>query len=198
MSQPKPRPTPRPKSRPAPRIPALSPDLAPAAARPLLDQVRQETGRLSNLIRVLAHSPTALAAYRALDGALRQGKLDARMRQRIALAVAELERCDYGLSAHIYSARTQAGLDDAEITANRNGASNDPTADAALRFATALARTHGAVADADLAAFKAAGYDDAQALEIAALVALHMLAGTVNKLARTAIDFPAVTARVAA
>jgi uncharacterized peroxidase-related enzyme len=187
-----------PTTRPKPRIAALDPDGAPAAARPLLDQIQRETGRLSNLIRVLAHSPAALAAYRALDGALRQGTLDAAMRARIALAVAELERCDYGLSAHIYSARTHAGLDDAEITANRNGASNDPTADAALRFAATLARTHGAIADADLAAFKAAGYDDAQALEIAALVALHTLTSTVNKLARTAIDFPAVTARVAA
>jgi hypothetical protein len=42
--------------------------------------------------------------------------------------------------AHTYLAKNVAKLDDAEITANRNGASNDPKADAAVRFAAKVTR----------------------------------------------------------
>ncbi len=179
-----------------PRIPTVATvETAPAAARPSLETVERQLGRVPNLYRVLALSPAALQGYLALDAALRQGALCCETRERIALAIAELNGCDYCLSAHTHIARTVTALDDVEITANRNGASNDLAADAAVRFAVALARTRGAVADAALAAFKAAGHGDAEAIEIAALVALNTLANTVNKLARTEIDFPVVTVR---
>jgi uncharacterized peroxidase-related enzyme len=182
-----------------PRIPAIATtEAAPAAARPMLDAVRRRLGRIPNLLRVLARSPAALQGYLALDTAQRKSTIAPETQERIALAVAELSRCDYGLSAHAYAARHAAKLDDAEITANRNGASNCPVADAAVRLAAQLARTRGAVSDAELAAFKAAGYSDAQAIEIAVLVALHTLTSTVNNLAQTDIDFPVVTARPAA
>ncbi len=181
------------------RIPALAtPEAAPAAVRKLLDRVQLRLGRVPNLYRTLALSPAALQGYVALDRALRGGALSAATRTRIALALTERAGADYCLSAHIHFARTAVGLDDAEITANRNGASNDPTADAAVRFATALARAGGAVCDADLAAFKAAGYGDDAAIEIVALVALHTLTTTLNKLARLEVDFPVVVARAAA
>lgn len=181
------------------RIPALAvPETAPAAVRKLLDGVQLRLGRVPNLYRTLALSPAALQGYVALDRALRGGVLPAPTRVRIALAIAERAGADYCLSAHVHFARNAAGLDDAEITANRNGASNDPTVHAAMRFATALVCSGGAVSDAELAAFKAAGYGDDAAIEIAALVALHTLSTTLNKLARLEVDFPVVTARNAA
>jgi len=180
------------------RIPAATTiEVAPAVVRPLLEAVEQRLGRVPNLLRVLALSPAALDGYLALDDALREGALSPATRERIALAIAELNGCDYCLSAHTHVARTAIKLEDSEITANRNGASNDLEADAAVRFAVALARTHGDVRDAALTAFKAAGYGNAEAIEIAALIALNTLTNTVNNLARTEIDFPVVTARAA-
>jgi AhpD family alkylhydroperoxidase len=112
--------------------------------------------------------------------------------------VAEIHGAGYCLSAHVHAARSRTGLDDAEITANRNGASNDPKADAAVRFALRLLLTRGAVSDAELAQFKAAGYGDGEAIEIAVLVALNTLTNTVTRLAETDIDFPPVALRRAA
>ncbi len=74
-----------------------------------------------------------------MSGALGKGALPAATRERIALAVAEVNGCDYCLSAHTYLGKNLAKLDDAEITANRSGASNDPKADAAVRFAAKVA-----------------------------------------------------------
>ena len=86
----------------------------------------------------------------------------------------------------------------AEITANRNGASNDPKAHAAVRFAAKVTEGRGHVSDEDLRAVKLAGYDDAEVIEIVLHVALNTLTNYVNEVAKTEIDFPVVAARKAA
>jgi uncharacterized peroxidase-related enzyme len=171
---------------------------APAAAQPLLESAKKQLGSVPNLFRVIANSPAALEGYFGLNGALANGSLDAKTRERIALAVAEINGCGYCLSAHTYLGKNIAKLDDAEITANRNGASNDPKADAAVRFAARIVRERGHVSDADLAAVKAAGFDDAQVIEIVLHVALNTLTNYVNEVASTEIDFPVVALRKAA
>jgi AhpD family alkylhydroperoxidase len=103
--------------------------------------------------------------------------------------VAEINGCNYCLSAHTYLGKNLAKLDDAEITANRNGASNDPKADAAIRFAVKVVREHGHVSEDDLRALKSAGYDDAQVIEIVLHVAHNTWTNYINEVAKTDIDF---------
>jgi len=91
-----------------------------------------------------------------------------------------------------------AGLDDAEIAANRDGHSQDAKAEAALRFALRVVQARGHVTDAELSDVRHAGYNDAEIVEIVLHVALNSLTNYVNEVAGTAIDFPAVTARRAA
>jgi uncharacterized peroxidase-related enzyme len=171
---------------------------APAASQPLLEAVKKQLGVVPNLFRLVANSPAALQGYLGLSGALGKGALPAATRERIALAVAEINGCDYCLSAHTYLGKNLAKLDEAEIAANRNGASNDPKADAAVRFAAKVARERGHVNDEDLRAVKLAGYDDAQVIEIVQHVALNTWTNYINTVAETDIDFPVVTAQKAA
>lgn len=171
---------------------------APAASQPLLEAVEKQLGVVPNLFRLVANSPAALQGYLGLSGALSKGALSAATRERIALAVAEINGCNYCLSAHTYLGKNLAKLDDAEITANRNGASNDPKADAAVRFAAKVVRERGRVSDDDVRAVKLAGYNDAQVIEIVLHVALNTWTNYINEVAKTDIDFPVVTARKAA
>ena len=173
-------------------------DAAPAASRPLLEVVKKQLGVAPNLFRLVANSPAALEGYLGLMGALGKGKLPVPTRERIALAVAELNGCSYCLSAHTYLGKNLAKLDDAEITANRSGASNDPKADAAVRFAVKVAQQRGHVGEDDLRAVKAAGYDDGQVIEIVLHVALNTWTNYINEVAKTDIDFPVVAVRNAA
>ncbi len=173
-------------------------DAAPAASQPLLEAVKKQLGTVPNLFRLVSTSPAALEGYLGLSGALAKGALPAQTRERIALAVAEINGCDYCLSAHSYLGKNLAKLDDAEIAANRSGASNDPKADAAVRFAAKVARERGHVAEDDLRAVKLAGYDDAQVIEMVLHVALNTWTNYINEVAKTDIDFPAVTSRMAA
>lgn len=171
---------------------------APAASQPMLEAVKKQLGVAPNVFRLVSNSPAALEGYVGLLGALSKGALPAPTHERIALAVAEINGCNYCLSAHTYLGKNVAKLDDAEMTANRNGASNDPKADAAVRFAVQVARERGHVREEDVRAVKSAGYSDAQIIEIVQHVALNTWTNYVNEVAQTDIDFPVVSARKAA
>jgi uncharacterized peroxidase-related enzyme len=170
---------------------------APAAAQPLLEAVNKQIGSVPNLFRVVANSPAALEGYLGMSGALAKGSLPAPTRERIALAVAQLNGCNYCLSAHSYLGKNLARLSDAEIAANRHGGSLDAKADAAVRFAAQVVRLRGRVSDADVKAVHLAGYDDAQIVEIVQHVALNTWTNYLNEVAQTEIDFPVAQALAA-
>lgn len=172
-------------------------DAAPAAAQPLLDAVEKQLGIVPNLFKLVALSPAALTGMLGLSGGLSKA-LDVKTRERIALAVAQINGCDYCLSAHTYLGLNLAKLDAAEVAANRRGTSNDPRADAAVRFAAKVTKSRGQVEDGDLAAVRLAGFTDAQIIEIVAVVAENVLTNLINNVAQTEIDFPVARATEAA
>jgi uncharacterized peroxidase-related enzyme len=186
--------TSQPKGSPdAPHCHPASIEAAPQAAQPLLQAVKKQLGVVPNMFRTIANSPAALEGYLGLSGALGKGTLEPLTRQRIALAIAEVNGCDYCASAHTYLGKNLSKLPDAEIAANRNGGSIDVKADAAVRFAVKLAQLRGHPSDADVQAVRNAGYTDAQVIEIVLHVALNTLTNYVNETVKTEIDFPAVT-----
>jgi len=173
-------------------------DTAPEASKLLLAAVHQQLGVIPNLMKLVGHSPSALEGYLSLNGALAKGNLDAKLRERIALAIAEYNGCDYCLSAHDYLGRNVAKLSGEEIDAARDGRSGDARAHAALQFARRVAASRGRVSDADLASLRAADFDEGSVIEIVVAVALNVLTNYVNNVAQTDIDFPKVSARTAA
>ena len=168
------------------------------ASKPLLAAVQKSLGLTPNLMKVVGHSPAALEGYLALSGATGKGKLTAQLRERIALAVAEYNGCDYCLSAHDYLGANVAKLSRAELDAARNGHSEDAQVKAALHFALQVAKARGRVSDADLAAVRLAGFDEAAVVEIVVNVALNVLTNYINNVAQTDIDFPQIKAKLAA
>lgn len=173
-------------------------EASPHAAQPLLHAVKSQLGVVPNLFRLVATSPVALEGYLGMSGALARGALPVATRERIALAVASVNVCSYCLSAHTYLGTHVAKLDAAELAANQDGTSNDPKAAAAVRFAAKVAERRGHVSDADLMEVRAAGYDDAQIVEIVQHVALNTWTNYINEVAKTEIDFPLVSGRAAA
>ncbi len=169
-------------------------DDVPEASKPILDVVNKQLGVVPNTFRLLAASPAALAGFTGLSGGLAK-TLDVKTRERIALAVAQVNGCDYCLSAHTYLGLNLAKISAEEIALNRAGASGDPKADAAVRFAAKIARERGHVADADVQAVRDAGYTEARIVEIVGVVPENVLTNFINVVARTDIDFPAVRAK---
>ena len=172
-------------------IPAVAD--APAASQPLLAAVHKKLGVVPNLMKLLGQSPAALEGYLSLSGALDKGALDAKLRESLALAVAEFNGCDYCLAAHSYIGKHMAKLSDDEIRRARDGQAGTARHAAALRFAQRVAAEHGRVSDGDISALRSAGFDDAETIEIVLNVALNMLTNYVNNVAHTNVDFPRVS-----
>jgi len=181
-----------------PRIEALDPAVADDQSKSLLDAVKKKLGMVPNFMKTLAHAPSALAAYFAFSTAVAEGKLPFALRERIALATAQANGCDYCASAHQALGKT-AGLSAEEIARSFDGDSLDPKAKAALVFADAVRSERGQVGDSTLAAIRAAGFSDGEIVEIVANVALNIFTNYFNNVARPDIDFPRVsTSRLAA
>jgi uncharacterized peroxidase-related enzyme len=169
-------------------IPTL--EQAPAASRPWLEAVHKQLGVVPNLMKMIGTSPAALEGYLSLNAALGKGVLPIALRERIALAIAEFNACEYCLAAHSYLAKNQAKLTATEIASAREGFSSDPKMEAALHFARRVASQRGKVSDQELAALWVAGFDDAGIVEIVLNVALNVLTNYINNVAQTEVDFP--------
>ena len=131
------------------RIAIPTRDEAPAASQPILDAVQKQLGVLPNMFRLVGQSPAALAGLTGLSGSLTRA-LDVKTRERIAIAVAQVNGCDYCLSAHTYLGLNLAKISADEVALNRHGHSSDPKADAAVQFAAKVAGARGKVDDSDL------------------------------------------------
>lgn len=172
-------------------------DDVPEASKPILDAVHKQLGVVPNMFRLIASSPATLQGFAANNGALTK-TLDVKTRERIALAVAQVNGCDYCLSAHSYLGLNLAKISPEEVALNRKGESGDAKADAAVRFAAKIVRERGHVGNADIKAVRDAGFGDGQIVEIIAVVAENIFTNLLNVVAETDIDFPVVRATEAA
>jgi len=172
-------------------------DDVPEASKPILDAVHKQLGVVPNMFRLIASSPAALQGFAANNGALTK-TLDVKTRERIALAVAQVNGCDYCLSAHSYLGLNLAKISPQEVALNRQGRSSDATADAAVRFAAKIVRERGRVTEADIRSVRDAGFSDGQIVEIVAVAVENVFTNLLNIVAETEIDFPVVLAAEAA
>jgi len=179
------------------RIKVVSQENADAEQKALLDAIQGKLGMVPNFLGILAHSPDALRAFLGLHGIAEQGQLDPQTRERIALAVAQENSCEYCLSAHTAIGR-KAGLSGSEMQANRAGTSEDTRAAAAIAFANALNTHLGDVTQAEFNAVREAGYSDGEIVEIITHVGMNILTNLIGKASHVDIDFPKVTLQEAA
>jgi AhpD family alkylhydroperoxidase len=140
-----------------------------------------------NMMKFLAASPAALGGYLSLSVALASGTLEPKCREQIGLAVAQANNSDYCLSRHTANAR-KIGMTESEIADARQSRSDNPKTDAGLKFAIKLVIFRGQVKDADVARVRAAGYSDAEIVEVVANVALDIFSNYFNHVAEPEVE----------
>ena len=162
---------------------------APQASREALAKLERTIGFIPNLAGTIAHSPTALQGFVAMQSALRgTSQLSPVEREVVAMTVSSANASPYSMAAHsTFAAGAGAGED--VLDALRSGAElPDARLQALHAFTAALLSDHGHVGEDDLAAFLAAGYSTENALEAITQVAYTTLANYVANLAGTPID----------
>ena len=138
-----------------------------------------------------AHGPGALKAMLMADSVLAAGSLSKRDQETIKLVVSGVVGCDYCEAAHSLLGKL-AGLKPDEIKNIRAGKpTGDLKRDALVGFVRTLAATSGTVSDAEFAAIKAAGYSDAQLVDISLAFASITFTNVFNRINDTDLDFPA-------
>lgn len=164
---------------------------APEGSQATLGAINGKLGRVPNFFRVLSNSPAVINAHAALNQGLGKA-LDLKTRERIALAVAAVNGCEYCDAAHSYTGYTFAKLSKEEVALARQGTSADPDAAAVTAFARKVAEVRGKVSVEDIAAIRKAGFSEGQIVEIVAVVAENFFTNLINNVAGTEVDFPAI------
>jgi uncharacterized peroxidase-related enzyme len=180
-----------------PRISPVNPETADADTNATLDAIKAKIGMVPNLYATFAHAPVVLNGFLGLSDALSKGALTAGQREIVALATAQANQCHYCLSAHTLLGKN-AGLSPEAIAAARHGKAADRQDNAVAALAARLVEAHGSVSDADVAAARDGGLDDARIVEVIAHVALNVMTNFTNNVAQTDIDFPVVDLAIAA
>lgn len=173
------------------RIAQLDPSQAIGRTKQLLDNVHAEFGFVPNFFRILGNAPAALEGYLKFKTALAGGSLDARVREQIALTVAESNMCRYCLIAHTHLAG-KLGLTQNEIISAIHAAAVTTKTDGILKLARNIVVQRGEMSDPDLDQARDCGLTDGEILETLANVALNIFTNYANHMARTVVDFPEV------
>ena len=165
-----------------------STDSAPEGSRAILDGVRKAWGFVPNLHKVLAESPAALEAYSSLWGTFEKTSLSPVERNVAYLAIIYENECEYCMAGHTGLSK-MAGVEPEHIEAIRQNRRIDNEKLEALRiFAAKVTRHRGFLSEADVAAFKAAGYDNRAVLDVLVGAATKLISNYTNHLADTPND----------
>ncbi len=173
-----------------PHLKAISLDSASKKNIRVLKRIEKQLGMIPNLIRVMANSESALQGFSCFHKLLSRGSLSPRLREKIALAVASANDCDYCMSAHTALLKL-SGVRQEEVAANLNGSSSDPKTSRALHFAQSLVKEHGRVDRDELSGLKRVGFSDAEITEIVAAVSINIFVNYLNHISEPEADFPA-------
>jgi uncharacterized peroxidase-related enzyme len=178
------------------RIAIPTKDTAPAQSKSILERYEKNLGIIPNFFSLIARSPDVLNAEANMHAVLGKS-LGHDTRERIHIMTAEVNGCNYCLSAHTYVGANLNHLSKEELELNRAGHSTDPKADAAVQFAYQVAKSRGHVTDADFAAVRAAGFSDEQLIDIVAETAFSFTTNLFNNTFKTDIDaaFPPLETR---
>jgi uncharacterized peroxidase-related enzyme len=173
------------------RLQLVNPAQATSDRKELLNQIHGAFGATPNMFKAVANSPAALKSMWGSFGALGAGVIGAPLGEKIAVAIANSNRCEYCLAAHTVLG-TSAGVTPTEMSAAQVGQSADPKTAAALTFALKLVTNRAQISDADVGALRLVGFDDEHIMEIMAHVALNLFTNYVNVAFDVPVDFPKI------
>jgi uncharacterized peroxidase-related enzyme len=171
------------------RLRLHTPESAPEASRPYLQRAQAANGFLPNLVASLANAPTALETYLTVAEINGRSGLSLAERETVQITAAAIHGCGFCVAGHTAVALKKAQLEPQLVESIRAQTPlSDPRLDAVAVFTRAVIATRGAVSDETLAAFHAAGFSDANALEVILGVSLATLCNFANNLAQNELN----------
>lgn len=161
---------------------------APEGAKGLLETAQKSFGFVPNLLGVMAEAPAVLKGYRTLSAIFRETSFTETERQVVMLTVSRENGCGYCIGAHSLASEKRKVPGEIVEAARSGTAIQDPKLEALRRFTLSVVQTRGWPPESEMAAFFAAGYGQAQVLEVVLGVALKTLPNYINHIVSTPVD----------
>lgn len=171
------------------RIQSVTEEKASGDVKAIYATIKQKMGKIPNIFLNMGNSAAVLKAYFSLSDIVETTSLDPKLREKIALIVAESNHCNYCLSAHTAIAKGK-GISEEDILQARKADSLDAKTHAILAFTKLVVDNRGNVAEKDVNALKAAGVTDAELVEIILVININMFTNYFNHITDPKIDFP--------
>ena len=163
-------------------------ETAPTESVDILSGAQKTLGFIPNLYSVLAESPSALKAYKALGDLFGSTNLSKVEQNIVWLTINYENNCHYCVPAHTMIAKG-AGVSDDDIDALREGKPlADPKLEALRNFTAKVTRQRGDLTEVDTQAFLNAGYTPEHILAVIVGQAHKVISNYTNHFADTPVD----------
>ena len=159
-----------------------------SANQALFDKLEEGLGFVPNLYAYFAHNDTALGDYLALQN--RKSTLRAKEREVVNLVTSQVNGCRYCQSAHTVLGKLNGLTDEQLIEIRKGTAPFDAKLDALARFTQSVVENRGRASEASKTAFYAAGYTEANLIDVIVVVGDKIISNYIHNLAGFEIDFP--------
>ncbi len=154
----------------------------------IFDNLQKGLGFVPNLYAYYAKNETALGDYLALQN--RKSTLKAKEREVVNLIVSQINGCRYCQSAHTVLGGMNGFTGDQILEIRQGTASFDPKIDALAKFTHSTAANKGNATQQAKDAFFAAGYTEANLIDVAIVIGDKVISNYIHNLTGFPIDFP--------
>lgn len=162
---------------------------APEGSRETLTAIKGGMGFIPNLMGTLAEAPSALKAYVQLIDLMGATSLTAQEQRLLTLSISVENECGYCVAAEGMLSHKMAKVPLDEVRATQNSRPlSDVKLNTFVNFAREVVSSLGNPSEKAIAIFLAAGYTQANILEVVLGVAMKTLTNYTNHIANTPID----------
>jgi uncharacterized peroxidase-related enzyme len=154
----------------------------------IFDNLQKSIGFVPNLYAYYARNETALSDYLTFQN--RRSTLKAKEREIINLVTSQINGCAYCQAAHTALGKMNGFTDEQIIQIRKGSASFDSKLDALAKFTASAAENRGRATKESKEAFFAAGYDEANLIDVVVVIGDKIISNYLHNLTGFEIDFP--------
>ncbi|SNT29311.1 alkylhydroperoxidase AhpD family core domain-containing protein [Ekhidna lutea] len=167
----------------------LSIDQVSDETKEIFNGLKEKIGNVPNVYATIGNSSKALEGVLELNQTLSEGEFSGKEVETIALSSAQVNECNYCLSAHTTVGKMQ-GLTEEETVEIRNGEIEDKKLKALSELTKQMVESRGNPDQKLINNFFEVGYNKAALAELIGLIAVNAITNYTNHIAETDIDFP--------
>ena len=161
----------------------LSPEL-----NPIVDQFKQQLGKMPNLYATIGYSANALTTYLQYVRGQAKNSFHARDREAIYLLVSQFNGCEYCLASQVSAIKK--GWKEEDTLLLRAGTHPEKKWQTLYAVVHSAIEGRGEVSDALLQEFYALGYKELAVIDLFILINVMSFTNYIYRLTQIPIDFP--------